>query len=401
MLEPLKALRPAWVPIGIVAAAALLVWLGPPLPAGFEGLRIAGPYAALVPALGLAWWFNRGRSFVLAASLLAAFAGLSLVPRPAVYTAITALVPLNALAAMLLAERGARHGAAWRWLALIALEVLLVAWIGSAGRHAFPGSAWEAILGHWLLRSPPAPLLARLAFAAAFAAALWRAWPEHSPAQVGNAAGLAAFLIAVWWDQSSSVFPMFMAAAGVILVVALLAESHRLAFRDSLTGLPGRRALEERLRSLGERYAIAMVDVDHFKPFNDRHGHDIGDQVLKLVAGRLAQVGGGGTAYRYGGEEFSVVFPERSRDEVDGELEAMRASIEDYRLAVRGQDRPRKAEEGAKRRGAGAPDKVLSVTVSIGVAGPNAGLATPQQVLEAADQALYRAKQGGRNRVSR
>ncbi|HUG79414.1 MAG TPA: GGDEF domain-containing protein [Burkholderiales bacterium] len=401
MLEPLRALRPACVPIGIVAAAALLAWLAPPLPAQLEGLRTAGPYALLIPAVGLAWWFNRGRSFVLAASLLAAFAGFSLVPTPAVYAAITVLVPLNALAAMVLAERGARHGAAWRWLAVLALEALLVAWIGSAGRHAFSGTSWEAILGHWLLRSPPAPLLGRLAFAAAFAAALWRSWPEHSPLQAGNAAGLAAFLIAVWWGGEARAFPMFMAAAGAILIVALLAESHRLAFRDSLTGLPGRRALEERLRSLGERYAIAMVDVDRFKPFNDRHGHDIGDQVLKLVAGRLAQVGGGGTAYRYGGEEFSVVFPERSRGEVEGELEAMRASIENHRMALRGRDRPRKAEDGAKRRGAGASDKVLSVTVSIGVAGPSAKLATPQQVLKAADQALYRAKQGGRNRVSR
>ena len=56
---------------------------------------------------------------------------------------------------------------------------------------------------------------------------------------------------------------------------------------------------------------MAMIDVDHFKKFNDTHGHDIGDQVLKLVAARLAQVEGGGIAYRYGGEEFAVLFPDR------------------------------------------------------------------------------------------
>jgi diguanylate cyclase (GGDEF)-like protein len=196
-----------------------------------------------------------------------------------------------------------------------------------------------------------------------------------------------------------------MAAAGVVLLAALLHESHRLAFRDQLTGLPSRRALEERLRGLGGDYTIAMADVDHFKPFNDTHGHDIGDQVLKLVAGRLAEVGGGGTAYRYGGEEFAVIFPGVGPKEAQGQLEAIRGAIEQYRMAVRGENRPKKAKEGEKHRGDGGEDtvpfKVLSVTVSIGLAASSDKNAKPQQVLKAADEALYRAKQGGRNRVSR
>jgi GGDEF domain-containing protein len=196
-----------------------------------------------------------------------------------------------------------------------------------------------------------------------------------------------------------------MGACGLILVASLLEESHQLAFRDQLTGLPGRRALEERLRSLHGGYAIAMVDVDHFKKFNDTHGHDIGDQVLRLVGGRLAQVGGGGTAYRYGGEEFSVVFPHTGLGEAERALESIRDSIEQYRMAVRGPDRPKKGEEGIKLRGEAdaqmQPEKGLSVTVSIGVAAPSGDAGSPHQVVKAADAALYRAKQGGRNRVSR
>ena len=145
-------------------------------------------------------------------------------------------------------------------------------------------------------------------FAAAFAAAIWRAWPDFQPLQIGAAGALTAFYIAMEWMEMRGVHSAFMAAAGAILFISLLEESHSLAFRDTLTGLPGRRALEERLRSLGGRYTIAMVDIDHFKNFNDQHGHDVGDQVLKLVAARLAEVGGGGRAYRYGGEEFSVLF---------------------------------------------------------------------------------------------
>jgi diguanylate cyclase (GGDEF)-like protein len=190
-----------------------------------------------------------------------------------------------------------------------------------------------------------------------------------------------------------------MDASGLMLIVALLQESHQLAFRDQLTGLPGRRALEERLRSVRSRYTIAMVDVDHFKRFNDTHGHDIGDQVLRLVAGRLAEVDSG-TAYRYGGEEFCVLFRGSGIAEAERALEAIRRSIEQYRMAVRAPDRPKQAEEGAKRRGERAPEKVLSVTVSIGLAAPSGGQ-NPREVMKAADEALYRAKKSGRNRVSR
>ena len=209
-------------------------------------------------------------------------------------------------------------------------------------------------------------------FAAAFAAAVWRAWPEftraagrQSPARSPRSSSPRS------GPPSPGVYAAFMSAAGVILVVSLLAESHRLAFRDTLTGLPGRRALEERLRSLGGRFAIAMVDVDHFKKFNDTHGHDIGDQVLKLVAARLAEVGGGGIAFRYGGEEFSVLFPGSSLEEALPHLEAIRASIEGYRMAVRAPDRPKSGEAGRQAAAATAvPEKHLSVTVSIGACGP-------------------------------
>jgi diguanylate cyclase (GGDEF)-like protein len=386
----LRALRPAWVPAGILVATAFLAWLVP-LPATLAGLRTAGPYALLITGFGMAWRFNRGRAFVVLASLLGAFAAYHYFATKPVYTALTVLVPLNVLLAMVRPERGARYRAAYGWLLLLAAEGAFLAWIAPAS---------GSLLENPLFRSPPAPLLGRLMFAAAFAAALWRAWPELTALQVGNAGALVAFYIAAEWVAAPGIYAAFMSAAGAILIVSLLEESHRLAFRDPLTGLPGRRALEERLRSLGSRFAIAMVDVDHFKKFNDMHGHDIGDQVLKLVGARLAQVGGGGIAYRYGGEEFSVLFPGAELDEVLPYLEAIRASIENYRMAVRAPDRPKSVEDGAKRRGAGVSEKHLSVTVSIGACAPSARLRTPAQVIRGADEALYRAKQGGRNKVS-
>jgi diguanylate cyclase (GGDEF)-like protein len=143
-----------------------------------------------------------------------------------------------------------------------------------------------------------------------------------------------------------------------------------------------------------------MVDVDHFKQFNDTHGHDVGDQVLKLVGGQLALVEGGGRAFRYGGEEFSVLFANGSVKEALPHLERVRKAIEGYDMAVRGDDRPRDVKEGKVHRGEGAIETVLSVTVSIGVAGSDRKHTTPDQVIKAADEALYRAKKTGRNRVS-
>ena len=393
MIEHLRTARPLWVPGGILAAASFLVWLGQPLPFSLSGLRSAGPYFMLTAAAALAWGFNRGRAFVLAASLLGAFTAWQFWHHKSVYTAIVLLVPMNAVAAMLYAERGARYRAAYGWLALLVAEGLLLAWIASA--------QYRWLYEPWFLRSPPMPLLARLVCAAAFAAAVWRTWPDFRPIPVGNAAAITAFFLAAEWAVSPGAYALFMAASGVVVIVALLQESHQLAFRDQLTGLPGRRALDERLRSVGDRYAVGMVDVDHFKQFNDTHGHDVGDQVLRLVGGRLAQVGGGGVAYRYGGEEFCVLFPDADVGDAQAALEAIRASIESYQMAVRGADRPKAAEEGAKRRGAAPAEKVLSVTVSIGLAASSKEHSAPREVVRAADEALYRAKKAGRNRVSR
>jgi diguanylate cyclase (GGDEF)-like protein len=346
--------------------------------------------------VGVTLWFNRGRSFVLAASLLLAWAVYHNLGGKPLFVLVSVLMPLNALIAFAARERGARYGMALRWLVLLAAEVLLVIWVDAASA---PGDG----PAHWALRSPPVPLVGRVIFAAAFATAVWRAYLEPRPLQIANAAALVSFFIGAYWadPEQPGIFAAFMTAAGVILIVGLLQESHRLAFRDELTGLPGRRALDERLRTLGDQYAVAMVDVDHFKKFNDTHGHDIGDQVLRLVAGRLAQMGGGGIAYRYGGEEFAVLFPEGDLRRATRHLESMRGSIERYKMAVRGPDRPRNPDDTASLRLNRPVEKTLSVTVSIGVAQPGDALRTPAQVLKAADEALYRAKQAGRNRVSK
>ena len=402
----------------ILLVAGLAVVTGPTLPSSLSGLIVVGPYIVLLLGAAISAWFNRGRALIMLVSLLAAQAGLTLSSElgpgsfavKAVFTAIAVLVPLNVLLATYFPERGVVQHRNYRWLLLGLAEILIVTWIANAGRSDLSGTGWRDVLAHWSLRSPPTPPVALLVLAAAFLAALARAWPrrgpkelrrEARPVDIGIAAALVAFSIACQWRERPGVFGAFMSAAGVILLAAVLQESHRLAFRDELTNLPSRRALEERLTGLGPVYVIAMIDVDHFKQFNDAHGHHVGDQVLKLVAARLAKIEGGGVSYRYGGEEFCVLFSERTLDQALPHLEKLRKDIEGYKIAVRGGDRPRERETGSRLRAKRPPEKTLSVTVSIGAAERDDTLIRPALVIRAADEALYRAKHAGRNQVMR
>jgi diguanylate cyclase (GGDEF)-like protein len=167
-----------------------------------------------------------------------------------------------------------------------------------------------------------------------------------------------------------------------------------MAYLDELTQLPSRRALNEALLKLGDTYTIAMADVDHFKKFNDTYGHESGDQALRLVSSRLAHIAGGGKAYRYGGEEFALVFPGKLSEEVFVYLDRMRRIIEQSTFMVRGKDRRK-----GKRAAARGAKKETNVTVSIGLASTNGDRLLPSEVLRMADQALYKAKAKGRNCV--
>ena len=412
------------MPVAIIVIATLAVVIGQRLPAIFTGFGVFAPYTVLLLGAAISLWFNRGRAFIVLLSLLIAFVGYRLAQDPqsitfagrAVFTALALFVPLNILIALLIEERGVSYFRNYRWLLLLTTQILLAAWIAGAGKSVLSGTAWLAMLEHWLIRPAPVPFLGRALMAAAFAFAVVGAWKEQSPLDIGLAGALVAFFVACQWPTSPGVFAAFMSAAGAILLVAVLQESHRMAFRDELTGLPGRRALEERLVALGPVYAIAMVDVDHFKIFNDTHGHDVGDQVLKLVGARLAELDGGGRAFRYGGEEFAVLFFDQTKKEALPHLEALRQNIETYRMAIRTDDRRGDSRPGNDRRAAAGkpknprpgsdvsafrkPDQALSVTVSIGVAERTGYLNSPPKVIRAADEALYRAKELGRNRVS-
>ena len=241
--------------------------------------------------------------------------------------------------------------------------------------------------------SLPEPAL--LAFVVAALAIVTRFARTRAPECGGALAALVAAGLALNGPERTDL----LTTAVVCLGVAVAQASYHMAWLDQLTGLPGRRAFDAQLDQLGRRYSVAMVDVDHFKKFNDKHGHDVGDDVLRMVARRLARVSGGGRPFRYGGEEFAVVFPRRSVEAAREPLERLREAIGGTPFALRKAARPKKKRSGKAGRGRGAGAGAATVTVSIGVAERSASHRTPTAVLKAADQALYKAKRAGRNQV--
>ena len=383
----------------VVLPAAAWLELAPDAP---ELARAAAgyPFAALGAVALLGWRFQRSRMVAAAAAL--ALAHLLLGPvggggPDAAHLAIALLAPALALVAATADRRiGAVRGA-------LQVAVPFAAAAGAFAALQQPGrvAGWMGrtlvppALAPWTEVPQPALAGAALGLAVLVAVAMRRRRALEAGlfwAALAGTAGLAA-------PVESAAGGVWMLAAGLALGVALVETAYALAFRDELTDLPGRRALGALLGSLRPPYSIAIVDVDRFKGFNDRYGHDVGDQVLRMVAAKLGAVSGGGRAFRSGGEEFTLVFPGTTADEAMPHLEAVRRSVADARFVLRGALRPKAAKGAAKRGKAPARSRQLRVTVSIGVARCADRNTTAEQVVKSADKAMYRAKQAGRNRV--
>jgi diguanylate cyclase (GGDEF)-like protein len=346
--------------------------------------------------------FRRGRIFFALLILSLTHAALTwLSPRIApesgarLLAATALLLPLNLMALAFLKERGIISPAGRIRLAIVAMQVIAVgvsclpqagfytAWLS---RPVFPQrfSDWSRL---------PQPAL--VVFALSTIVLMGYLMSRYRSVESGLLWALAAGFVAFRFGGVGLWAGMFWTAGGAVLLIALLETSYRMAYHDELTQLPSRRALNEALMKLPDWYTVAMVDVDHFKKFNDTYGHAAGDQALRMVAARLGRVAGGGKAYRYGGEEFAVLFVGRQSEDAFVYLDRLRRVIEQSRFGVRGKDR-RKNNRG-KVISQRFVKKQTNVTVSIGVASSNGERLAPAEVLRAADQALYRAKAKGRN----
>jgi diguanylate cyclase (GGDEF)-like protein len=395
-MQLLRSLLLLIVP-GALFSAALYLHLKVTVPSALTPLLEMFPYLAVVAGFFLSWRFNRTRMLWAIALLILVERALALTtPFAREYVLLVApvLVPLNLALFSWWSERGlfTMHGLLRLVILLLQLGGVLLLYFTRAGEVM----AW---LGRHPIESSfldqfPLSQSSLLVILLSFLTLLVRFCKKIEAIESSFCWALAAVVAGFCWPQD---FAFWGGVATFLLTIALIESSFKMAFNDELTGLPARRAMNEFLLKVGRRYTLAMVDVDHFKKVNDNHGHDVGDQVLRMVATCLRRVSGGGRAYRYGGEEFAVIFPNKDIDRALPHLEDLCETISRASFVVRGRKRPK--QKPADQKGKGSGNAGLQVTVSIGVATRNDKNTTPEQLIKAADRALYKAKKGGRNQV--
>jgi diguanylate cyclase (GGDEF)-like protein len=387
------------IPGGLVLLLGTTIFFFVELPPAARSFLPFYPAVVVIAGLLLGWRFNRSRIVFALLLLVMADRALALAPQTLpVATAVLMLVPLNLVWIVLSSERGlfTRRGLA-RLVLQFGAQPLIVAYY-LQDRPAEILAAIHLPLFSW----PPPDLLPKtlphsvlIVLLLAGGILLFRLFVRPNPVEGGFFWFLPVACLPLALGCAGFDLTLGFATAGLILLLALIETSHRMAYKDELTGLPARRALSESLVRLGRRYTVAMVDIDHFKKVNDRFGHDVGDQALKMVAGEVARISGGGQAFRYGGEEFTLLFPGKEMAEALPHLEKLRQAIQAAEFILRHPSRPKNAPKRVPtKRGT----QRLQITVSIGVAGRQ-GEMSAEQVIKAADKALYRAKEEGRNRV--
>ncbi len=218
-----------------------------------------------------------------------------------------------------------------------------------------------------------------------------RTWPLRTKGRPSGVIALAAAEEGVFTERTEQIFEIIAMQANIVIDYAGLYErTKQLSITDGLTKVYNHRYFQEQLLrefSRAQRQnsvlSLVLLDIDHFKKFNDTYGHQQGDTVLKEL-GKVLQssIRSCDILARYGGEEFAIIMPDTELAICAKAAERLRKTVESH--AVPGQE------------------QILKVTISMGVATvphPEGAIESPSELISAADQALYRAKENGRNRV--
>ncbi|MBC7002362.1 GGDEF domain-containing protein [Photobacterium sp. BZF1] len=355
------------------------------------------PYILLPIVVFLGELFNQSRTSLAAILLLFSYhiiqtwlqSPLSVPFTKLAYTFLAVALPLNLIFIQRLPERRLMSRTSVFFLCAVLLQFIGTTFLIDAIASFDLTLVWQQYLISFPLISklPVAIILLFIAVLTFHAMLIFKRNQPHDHALFISTLFSALTLTFFHYPMISSIA---YSVLSLLLLTNLISCSHELAYIDQLTGIPGRRSLDTEIKHLGRTYSIAMIDIDHFKLFNDTYGHNTGDDVLRLVASILAKQSNNAKVYRYGGEEFTIIFKGRKQNDSMRYLEKIRKQVEAYPLKV--QDHP-KGEHSMDN------DTVsTNITVSIGVS-DNHKMDNPHSVFKAADQALYRAKSNGRNQV--
>lgn len=363
------------------------------------------PFLLLVAGLVLAWGYHNGRELHLLLCIAVIYwavryfiwnPNLPVSQQSLLFASLCIGLPLAFLLHAVLPERGV-----WRWHMLRRLGLTLLP-LGAITLLVYRSNpALSSLLFSELWTNPwpgtlslPQPGL--LAFGVVILVLGIQLVLHPGVLRAGVLMSLITLAIALNSIAQPSMMMVYISIAAAAILLGMLLNSYNLAYLDELTNLPSRRALKQHMMGLHKRYSIAMLDLDFFKKLNDRYGHDVGDQALRMVATQLARVGGGGKAYRYGGEEFTIVFNNKDAREALIHVDALRERIAKNPFIIRSRKRPRSKPEIPQRSG---KLQKVSVTISAGIAEHTEQHESVNDVFKSADKALYTAKRAGRNRV--
>lgn len=351
-----------------------------------EIIKLA-PYAIFLIGAVISWKFNRSREFFILIILAVGLASITYGPEAEVLAILCVAVPLNIAVFSFFKERGIFSIWGSLRIGFLLLQTVFLYGAIRSGQQELNLWLHKELLPVNIQELTPLPQVALISFLVTLIILIYRQYTYKSSQDI-SFIGVLSGLFFVFHNNSNPIlYPIFFGTSGLILITTIIQDSYSMAFSDELTGLPSRRALKQDMMKLGMNYVIAMLDIDFFKKFNDTYGHDTGDEVLKLVASTIKDVSGGGKAFRYGGEEFTLLFPGKSISDVLPHLEELREKV---------------SKRAFVRRAKGkAKSKTLYITVSIGVSQKSEKYKTPDAVMKSADAALYRAKKKGRNCVSK
>lgn len=351
------------------------------------------PFILLTMGLVLAVLFNKAKLFFTL--LLAATALLVLYTRQTenrffdlLFFCTGVLVPLNTLFFANTQERGIFSATGKAKMVLLALQSTLViycllfqeTWLTVLKAYAiFPVEIQRNLI--------PDDLVALL-FIVCLVLFILQDFFKRDSNQSVQFFSLSTLFMAFLKPNDVLWYSLFLSGSGLYHLLTLIKKSYTMAYLDDLTGIPGRRALNEDLQKLSGLFTLAMIDIDHFKQFNDKYGHDIGDEALRHVARSIKRALRGGRVYRFGGEEFTVIYPGRDTAHALINLEEIRRRVETEPLIH------------STSAGKSTGTKKLPLTISLGLSESSTD-SRPSEVLKLSDQALYRAKEKGRNQVSR
>jgi diguanylate cyclase (GGDEF)-like protein len=386
-------------PLGIILVTGIIFFHLEELPAYLTSAIPTISYMVLLFGIAITSCFNRSRAFFILLVLFLSQLGMSaFIPvyldknfaLHGIYLIVSLLLPLNFLFFASLSESGIFSLWGKRNFLLIFFQVVFVMGLVLSGDREIFNEIPKKLFFFSFMPPTPIPDIALIAFVLAGLLLFVKRRRVNSHFKTAILCALIAIAFAHHFTSISIAIPFFYATAGLIILLSVIQDYYFKAYLDELTGLPSRRSLNEDMMRLDSTYTIAMVDVDFFKKFNDSYGHDAGDDVLRLI-GKVMKKFKGGKSFRYGGEEFTVLFPGKTLNEATPYLEELREEVAKSKFMLR--EDTSKSKKGTNRK--------LNVTVSIGVADSNHKQITPEDVIKMADKALYRAKENGRNCVSK